>query len=68
MRWTEVNNGFVSATISFMRTLVFQIVAVIIFPLIWKLDGIWFSTVAAEILAVIVTLLFLIGKRKRYHY
>lgn len=66
--FTALNNGFVSATISFMRTLVFQIVAVIIFPLIWKLDGIWFSTVAAEILAVIVTLLFLIGKRKIYHY
>lgn len=66
--FTALNNGLVSAAISFMRTLVFQIAAVIIFPLIWKLDGIWFSIVTAEIMAVLVTVLFLIGERKKYHY
>ena len=66
--FTALNNGLVSALISFMRTLVFQILAVLLFPLIWKLDGIWLSIVAAEIMAVIVTVMFLVGMRKKYHY
>lgn len=66
--FTALNNGLISAIISFLRTLVFQIIAVIIFPLIWGLDGIWLSIVAAEVMAVAVTVLFLIGKRKKYHY
>ena len=57
-----------SALISFLRTLVFQVAAVLIFPLIWGLDGIWFSIVAAELMAAVVTALFLIGMRRRYHY
>lgn len=66
--FTALNNGLVSALISFMRTLIFQILAVLIFPLVWKLDGIWLSIVAAEIMAVIVTVIFLLSKRKKYHY
>lgn len=66
--FTALNYGFTSAAISFLRTLVFQIAAVLIFPLFFKLDGIWFSIVAAEIMAVCVTLLFLVIKRKKYGY
>lgn len=66
--FTALNNGLISAVISFLRTLVFQIAAVIIFPLIWHLDGIWFSIVAAEIMAVAVTVIFLFANRKKYHY
>lgn len=66
--FTALNNGLVSALISFLRTLVFQIAAVLIFPLIWGVDGIWFSIVAAELLAAVVTALFLVGMRKKYHY
>lgn len=66
--FTALNDGFTSAAISFLRTLVFQIAAVLIFPLFFKLDGIWFSIVAAEIMAVCVTLLFLTLKRKKYGY
>ncbi len=66
--FTALNNGPVSAAISFLRTLVFQISAVLIFPLIWGVDGIWFSIVAAELMAVAVTLLFLKINRKKYHY
>lgn len=66
--FTALNNGLVSALISFLRTLVFQIAAVILFPLIWGIDGIWMSIVAAELMAVIVTVLFLFGMRKKYHY
>lgn len=66
--FTALNNGFISASIAFLRTLVFQIAAVLIFPLIWKLDGIWFSIVAAEMLTLIVVIALLIGNRKKYQY
>lgn len=66
--FTALNNGLVSAAISFMRTLVFQIAAVLIFPLIWDVDGIWLSIVAAEGMAVAVTILFLRTQRKKYRY
>lgn len=66
--FTALNDGLTSALISFLRTLVFQCWAVIIFPVFWKLDGIWFSTVAAEVMAVAVTVFFLVGKRKKYRY
>ncbi len=66
--FTALGNGLVSALISFLRTLVFQVAAVLIFPLIWGLDGIWFSIVAAELVAALVTALFLIGMRRKYHY
>ncbi|MBD5087895.1 MAG: MATE family efflux transporter [Clostridiales bacterium] len=66
--FTALNNGFVSALISFLRTLVFQVAAVLIFPLVWGINGIWFSIVAAELMAAIVTVLFLLGMRRKYHY
>lgn len=66
--FTALNDGVTSAIISFLRTLVFQIAAVLIFPLIWKLDGIWISIVAAEAMAVVVSAAFLVAKRKKYHY
>lgn len=66
--FTALNDGLVSALISFMRTLVFQVVAVLLLPLLWGLDGIWAATAAAELLAVVVTIAFLVGKRKKYHY
>ncbi len=66
--FTALNNGLVSALISFLRTLVFQAAAVLLFPLFWGIDGIWFSIVAAELMAAAVTALFLIGMRKKYHY
>ena len=66
--FTALNNGVVSAFISFLRTLVFQIAAVIILPLIWGIDGIWFSVVVAELMAFVVTLAFIAGMRKKYCY
>ena len=64
--FTALNDGLVSALISFLRTLVFQVAAVLIFPLIWEIDGIWLSIVAAEFMAAFVTVLFLLGKRQKY--
>ena len=66
--FTALNNGLVSALISFLRTLVFQVLAVLTFPLIWQLDGIWLSMVAAEVLAAGVSVMFWMVMRKKYHY
>lgn len=66
--FTALNDGTTSAIISFLRTLVFQIGAVMLLPLIYKLDGIWLSVVVAEIMAVLFTVMFLIIKRKKYNY
>ena len=66
--FTALNDGLTSALISFLRTLVFQAAAVLLFPLLWGLDGIWFSIVAAEIMAVLATIFFLLKKQKKYGY
>ena len=66
--FTALNNGIVSAIMSFMRTLVFQTLAVIILPIFLDLDGIWLSVVVAEISATVVTAAFLVAKRKIYKY
>ena len=66
--FTALNNGLISALISFLRTLVFQIGAVLVLPLIFELDGIWWSVVAAELGSVLLTFGFMVKYRKRYHY
>lgn len=66
--FTALSDGLTSALISFLRTLVFQVAAVLLFPLLWGLDGIWFSIVAAEIMAVLATIFFLLKKQKKYGY
>ncbi|MDE5763389.1 MAG: MATE family efflux transporter [Ruminococcus sp.] len=66
--FTALNNGLVSALISFMRAFVFQIASVLILPIFWKIDGIWISIVIAEFLAVAVSVIFLIVNRRKYNY
>ncbi len=66
--FTALNNGLVSALISFLRTVVFQAAAVLLFPLIWGIDGIWLSIVAAELMAVAVTAAFIVKLRPKYGY
>ena len=66
--FTALNDGLTSAIISFLRTLVFQIAAVMLLPLIWDIDGIWWSVVVAEVMAVLVGIIFLLAKRKKYQY
>ena len=65
--FTALNNGLISAVISFLRTLCFQTAAVLILPRFWGVDGIWFSAVGAEIMAAVISACFLIAKRKEYH-
>ena len=66
--FTALNNGLISAVISFVRTLVCQICAVVLLPMIFDLDGIWLAIVAAELGAMLLTVFFIIKFRKRYHY
>ncbi len=66
--FTALNDGITSAIISFLRTLVFQVAAVLLLPMIWEIDGVWISIVVAEFMAVIFSGIFLIAKRKKYHY
>jgi putative MATE family efflux protein len=66
--FTALNNGLISALMSFLRTLVFQIAAVMLLPLVWELDGIWISIVVAEFMACVVTLVLLALNKKRYQY
>lgn len=66
--FTALNDGLVSALISFLRTLVFQVAAILILPLFWQIDGIWISSVVAEVASVTITFLFLIAKRNKYKY
>lgn len=66
--FTALNNGLISALISFLRTFVFQIAAILILPQIWGIDGIWASLIVSELMAAAVTATFLVGLRKRYGY
>lgn len=66
--FTALNNGGISAAISFLRTLVFQVLSVLILPVFFDLDGIWWAITVAEVLASVISLTFLIAKRKKYHY
>lgn len=66
--FTALNDGLTSALISFLRTLVFQVAAVLLLPLILGIDGVWFSVVAAELVACAVSLIFIAAKRKKYGY
>ena len=66
--FTALSNGGVSAAISFLRTLVFQIAAVLILPAILGINGIWSAVSAAELLTLCITVSFLIRQRNKYHY
>ena len=66
--FTALSDGVTSAIIAFLRTLVFQVAAVLVLPYFLKLDGIWWSIVAAEVMAVLLTFAFIVAKRKKYRY
>ncbi len=66
--FTALNDGITSAVISFLRTLVFQVAAILILPGIFGVSGIWISIIVAEFMAVLFSALFLILKRNKYHY
>lgn len=66
--FTALNNGLISAIISFLRTLVFQIAAILVLPLFFNINGIWLSVVAAELMAAILGVIFILANKKKYKY
>lgn len=66
--FTALNNGLISAFISFLRTLVFQVTMIFLLPIIWGLDGIWLAVVVAEVLTLFVTIILFMTINKNYHY
>ena len=66
--FTALNNGLVSALISFLRTLVFQILCILVIPVFLGSDGIWIATAVAEFLSLIFSLIFVFANKKKYHY
>ncbi len=66
--FTALNNGLISAVISVLRTVVFQVGCILVLPLILGVDGIWYSIVVAELLSMAVTVILIVTQRKKYHY
>ena len=66
--FTALSDGLTSAIMAFLRTLVFQVAAVLVLPVFFELDGIWWSIVVAEVMAVLLTVFFMVIKRKKYRY
>ena len=66
--FTALNDGLTSAVISFSRTLLFEVLAVLLLPLVFDIDGVWGAVIAAEALALVLSLAYLVAKRKKYGY
>ena len=66
--FTALNNGKISACISFVRTLLFQTTCILVLPQLFGTDGIWLSTACAEILALTISIYFLITRKDEYRY
>ena len=66
--FTALNNGLISALISFLRTLLFQSVCIFLLPVIFGNGAIWLSITVAELLTLIVTITMIITQNKKYHY
>lgn len=66
--FTDLNDGLISGVISFARTCFFQVIAILVFPLIFGSNGLWFAVLFAECCSLVVSLVFLFTKDKKYHY
>ena len=66
--FTALGDGLTSAVISFLRTLLFQVGAVLLLPLVFDVNGVWISSVVAEVMAVVFSFFFMMIKRKKFHY
>lgn len=66
--FTALNNGAISAIVSFLRTLVFQMLCVLVLPVFFDIDGIWWAMAVAEVFALLLSVSFLVTQRRRYRY
>lgn len=66
--FTALNDGKVSAIISFLKTFGFEVLSILILPQLFHLEGVWWAAVTAEVGAFLVSVSFLFFERKKYHY
>lgn len=66
--FTALNNGLISGVVSLVRGLLLQAMWVLVLPVFFQLDGIWITTIATEVSACVVCVIFLLANRKKYHY
>ncbi len=66
--FTALNNGIISAIISFLRTLVFEVASILILPTFFGEMGLWSAILVAEVMSLIITVSFVVGFRKTYGY
>ena len=66
--FTALNDGFNSALISFCRTLIFEVIAVLVLPVLFGAYGIWYAVITAEVFALMLSVFFLARNRKKYGY
>ena len=66
--FTALNNGVISAVLSVLRTVVFQVLFVLLLPMVWGLDGIWISSPMTEIFSAVAAVVFFVAMRKKYNY
>lgn len=66
--FTALNNGRVSALVSFLRSLVFELGFVFLLPAFIGPDGIWLAVDAADVCCLILSVTLLLAYRKRYGY
>ena len=66
--FTALNDGPISAVISFMRTLVFELLSVVLLPIIFGVNGIWGAVAVAQVASCILSWAFLFTQNKKYHY
>lgn len=66
--FTALNNGTVSAILAFLRSMIFQIAFILVLPIFWQLNGVWFAMTATEVVSIIIAVIFFIAMRKKYHY
>ena len=66
--FTALNDGLVSALISFLRAFLFQVGAILVLPALLGIDGVWLAVVTAELLALTVTVTCLVKNKKKYQY
>ena len=66
--FTALGDGVTSALISFLRTLVFQLAALLLLPALWGIDGVWLAVTAAELAALAVSVYMFVTKDQKFHY
>lgn len=66
--FTALSNGKLSAILSFLRTFGLITVLLLTLPNIWGVTGVWLAVPIAELITMVVALVFLYKNREKYHY